>query len=88
LTSAANIVRHRAISQRWHRYQSRCQILRSQLGFNRVDSSRPLTCQGCVHYHGRAYGFKRSRTLLICGFHPYGWEGENCPDWEEEIKED
>ena len=35
-------------------------------------------CVGCHHYHGQAYG----GNLLVCGMHPYGWEGENCPDWE------
>jgi hypothetical protein len=35
-------------------------------------------CQGCQHYHGHVYG----GNLLICGMHPYGWDGETCPDWE------
>jgi hypothetical protein len=35
-------------------------------------------CIGCRHYHGRVYG----ANLLVCGMHPYGWEDENCPDWE------
>lgn len=35
-------------------------------------------CRGCRHYHGRIYGGR----LLVCGMHPYGWEGESCPDWE------
>lgn len=34
-------------------------------------------CIGCRHYHGRAYGGE----MLICGMHPYGCEGESCPDW-------
>lgn len=37
-------------------------------------------CIGCVHYHGQVYGSK----LLVCGMHPYGWEDENCPDWQQE----
>jgi hypothetical protein len=37
-------------------------------------------CVGCHHYHGQVYG----GNLLVCGMHPYGWDGENCPDWEEE----
>lgn len=36
-------------------------------------------CIGCHHYHGMAYG----GNLLVCGMHPYGWEDENCPDWEK-----
>lgn len=35
-------------------------------------------CVGCRHYHGQVYG----DNLLICGMHPYGWEEEQCPDWE------
>ncbi|MBF2020665.1 MAG: hypothetical protein IGR93_11320 [Hydrococcus sp. C42_A2020_068] len=84
--STANLLRHRAISRCWHRHQSQCQILRAQLGFDRVESSRPLACQGCRHYHGKAYGLTRTtRIRLICGFHPYGWmEKEGCPDWQGE----
>jgi hypothetical protein len=68
----------------WHRQQSNQQILRSQLGFTEVASSRPKPCQGCANYHGVAYGYSRtSRTTLICGFHPYGWQADSaCPDWE------
>lgn len=36
-------------------------------------------CIGCQHYHGRMY----SGNLLVCAMHPYGWDDENCPDWEE-----
>ena len=35
-------------------------------------------CRGCHHYHGQVYG----GNLFVCGMHPYGWETENCPDWE------
>ena len=35
-------------------------------------------CVGCRHFHGQAYG----GNLLVCGMHPYGWDGDNCPDWE------
>ncbi len=37
-------------------------------------------CVGCRHYHGHVYG----GNLLVCGMHPYGWEEENCPDWEKQ----
>lgn len=40
---------------------------------------RHSACIGCRHYHGRVY----NGNLLICGMHPYGWEGETCPDWEK-----
>lgn len=39
---------------------------------------RQPACIGCRHYHGQVYG----GNLLVCGMHPYGWETENCPDWE------
>ena len=85
-----NLLRQRTLHRRWHRYQSRCQILRSQLGFNQVEPDRPSTCIGCVHYHGKAYGQNRAtRTRLICSFYPYGWTGEdNCPDWQGDIAKD
>lgn len=35
-------------------------------------------CIGCDHYHGQVY----SGNLLVCAMHPYGWDTENCPDWE------
>ena len=35
-------------------------------------------CMGCRYYHGQVYG----GNLLVCGMHPYGWDGEHCPDWE------
>jgi hypothetical protein len=35
-------------------------------------------CVGCRNYHGQVYG----GDMLVCGMHPYGWDGEKCPDWE------
>lgn len=48
----------------------------------RVDpsSEQYSACIGCRNYHGQVY----SENLLVCGMHPYGWDGENCPDWEKE----
>ncbi len=37
-------------------------------------------CMGCGNYNGTTFG----GNLLVCGFHPYGWDGENCPDWEQD----
>lgn len=34
-------------------------------------------CMGCRYYHGSTFG----GNLLVCGFHPYGWDGPTCPDW-------
>lgn len=36
-------------------------------------------CIGCQHYHGYSY----NGNALICGMHPYGWDGTECPDWEK-----
>ncbi len=36
------------------------------------------SCVGCRHYHGRIY----NDHLLVCGMHPYGWDGLDCPDWD------
>ncbi|MUG98877.1 hypothetical protein F7734_43935 [Scytonema sp. UIC 10036] len=43
-------------------------------------SERNAACIGCRHYHGHVYGGE----LLVCGMHPYGWNDENCPDWEQD----
>lgn len=45
------------------------------------ESFHPV-CIGCQFYSGTSYG----GNLLICGMHPYGWDGGNtCPDWEAEL---
>ena len=74
----------KALHTRWHRQQSRRQILRAQVGFTVRIRTRPAVCQGCVNYHGKAYGTTRdTRTLLICAMHPDGWPGPDpCPDWQ------
>lgn len=43
---------------------------------------RPVACQGCHFYHGKAYGGER----LICAMHPYGVEDDYCTDWEAEAE--
>jgi hypothetical protein len=40
----------------------------------------PSMCAGCRYYHGDSYG----DHALVCGIHPYGWEGEWCPDFAAE----
>ncbi|QDZ39158.1 hypothetical protein FRE64_03940 [Euhalothece natronophila Z-M001] len=44
------------------------------------DENTLPACRGCRHYHGYVYG----GNLFVCGMHPYGWDDENCPDWEAE----
>ncbi|WP_204153885.1 hypothetical protein [Leptolyngbya sp. CCY15150] len=44
-------------------------------------SNHHPACIGCQHYHGQVYG----STLLVCGMHPYGWDGDTCPDWEANL---
>jgi hypothetical protein len=39
-------------------------------------------CVGCRNYNGSMFG----GNLLVCGFHPYGWEEGQCPDWEGDEK--
>jgi hypothetical protein len=68
---------------KFHHQQRRQQILRSQMGFLDTASLRPLTCEGCIYYHGVLYGPRSDlKTLLICALYPKGWEGlGECPDW-------
>lgn len=37
-------------------------------------------CINCANYHGQAY----NGNLLVCAMHPNGYEGNSCPDWEED----
>lgn len=69
--------------QRWHQGQRKRQILRSQIGFSDLSTSRPTACSGCANYHGQAYGMQKAhRMVLICAIHPYGWQQNSpCPDW-------
>ncbi|NEO32750.1 MAG: hypothetical protein F6K36_20465 [Symploca sp. SIO3C6] len=46
------------------------------------DPTKHAACIGCRHYHGQVYG----GNLLVCAMHPYGWDTENCPDWESMIE--
>ena len=80
----ANALFRRRDYQRWQQHQSKQQILRSQVGFADTTPSRPKVCEGCMHYHGVAYGTSRERrSKLICGFHPMGWMSDRpCPDWQ------
>ncbi len=83
----ANLIRRQASYRLWHRQKSQRYILRNQLGFDQLESSRPQPCIGCVHYHGKYYGQTlATRTILVCGFHPYGWsQSVFCPDWQGNI---
>ncbi|NEQ42362.1 MAG: hypothetical protein F6K00_01890 [Leptolyngbya sp. SIOISBB] len=84
----ANYRCHQRAYQRWHQSQRKRQILRSQIGFAEMSTSRPAACVGCANYHGHAYGTQKSkRTPLVCAIHPYGWPAGNaCPDWRGEDK--
>lgn len=44
---------------------------------NPVENSHPA-CVGCRNYQGQVYG----GNMFVCAMHPYGWDSENCPDWE------
>lgn len=79
----ANDVFRRRAYQQWQRGQRKQQILRSQVGFRETALARPPACSGCANYHGLAYGTqRRSRTILVCAIHPYGWtDTPTCPDW-------
>lgn len=79
-----NLIRRQAAYRLWHRRKSQRYILRTQLGFDRLEESRPQTCIDCIHYHGKSYGQSLAkRTILICGFHPLGWsQSASCPDWQ------
>lgn len=37
-------------------------------------------CIGCRNYHGEAYG--DNPDMLVCGIHPFGYDADQCPDWQ------
>jgi hypothetical protein len=43
------------------------------------EESTPVACIGCSNYHGVEYG----GNMLVCGIHTQGWDGENCPDYQQ-----
>lgn len=43
---------------------------------------RPQACQGCQHYLGTLLSGEKGSNWLCCAMHPYGPDGEKCPDWE------
>lgn len=45
----------------------------------------PSPCQKCQHYVGKVSGGEQGGNWLCCAMHPYGPEGEECPDREEAI---
>jgi hypothetical protein len=79
----ANLSFRKTAVQRFQRLQNRQRILRSQVGFLDTSLLRPTVCEGCINYHGIAYGATdATKTLLVCAFHPSGWHGDTpCPDW-------
>ncbi|MUG93338.1 hypothetical protein F7734_13230 [Scytonema sp. UIC 10036] len=44
-----------------------------------IASKTPIACEGCKHYHGIIY----NGVPFFCAMHPYGYENNECPDWEE-----
>lgn len=51
--------------------------------FTNVSSHAPSVknnpaCINCANYHGQSY----NGNLLVCAMHPYGWDDDDCPDWE------
>ncbi len=53
--------------------------------FTNVDYHAPSAqnnpaCINCANYHGQSY----NGNLLVCAMHPVGWDGDSCPDWQED----
>lgn len=49
------------------------------LGYVEPTAEQYPACIGCKNYHGSVYG----GNIVVCGMHPYGWDSQDCPDWEE-----
>ena len=37
-------------------------------------------CVGCRNYHGHNYG----GNFFVCAMYPYGYDNDQCPDWESD----
>ena len=66
-----------AISDEWEHF--------SDDDFTMVSYHKPSVqshpaCINCANYHGQVY----NGNLLVCGMHPSGFEGDSCPDWEND----
>ncbi|GAB4542719.1 MAG: hypothetical protein Tsb0014_35750 [Pleurocapsa sp.] len=48
------------------------------VGYQKPSAENNPACINCTHYHGHIY----HGNLLVCGMHPYGWDDDDCPDWE------
>lgn len=61
---------------------------REIVGYSGFDVSgqpqSPNPCQSCANYVGGKYRSDDGdrHPTLICGIHPYGPDGDDCPDWE------
>ncbi|MBD2326201.1 hypothetical protein [Alkalinema sp. FACHB-956] len=68
----------RAGYRAWNRDYRQQQILRSQQGFAQDSDPEsptvfvpPIECQGCIHYHGVAYGMNRAQRSLWANTTPF-----------------
>jgi|GEM_PF-2312301 len=57
---------------------SRLQRLEDEMYEVAYMKSIPRLCRICKHYHGQIYG----GVELVCAFHPYGYSGDSCPDYQ------
>lgn len=65
-----------------HRMVDTGRLQRSFLPFaTQTNNIKPKACNGCRHYHGQTYG----GNFLVCGMHPSGVEGDECPDRDSSI---
>ncbi|WP_019504618.1 hypothetical protein [Pleurocapsa sp. PCC 7319] len=52
----------------------------TNVSYHHPSATSHPACINCANYHGRSY----NGNLLVCGMHPEGWHGTNCPDWEKD----
>lgn len=55
------------------------QDLQPFLSYVEPTAEKYSACIGCKNYHGGVYG----GNIVVCGMHPYGWDAQDCPDWEQ-----
>ncbi len=52
----------------------------TSVSYHQPSAKSNSACINCANYHGQSY----NGNLLVCAMHPSGWDGDDCPDWQED----
>ena len=69
-----------ALGEEWENFADDDFTDFTSVSYHQPSAKSHPACTNCANYHGQSY----NGNLLVCGMHPYGWDGDDCPDWEED----